>query len=355
MRILWIGKAPADGAAGDEIFDRKTISALRAASHSVVTLYPQRVGRWHEIANLLRGIPHYRSRFASSANRRLVRDAPRDIDLAICSWEPLDVLLKHLERPVILIAHNITSQALPSMFPSSGLARIAAHRAGSWERRLYRAGTLDAIATLSCRDRDYVASLATPPHVLLTIPGMPPVLTLDRAAPLRRELVLSGTYDWAPKRRDVIAFARGYAGVADRLPVLAEALPAEAIEALPTAEAPDDEASRAAIRFGLITDRFEAGHKLKTLAYISRNQIVLSFADIVPDFLQVPDHDFFIRRLGSVDDIANIVSSFAEHDPIRLRNRFLCFQRHCAERFTWNAVAEALVEAAANYTRNHLS
>ena len=35
-----------------------------------------------------------------------------------------------------------------------------------------------------------------------------------------------------------------------------------------------------ALRIGLITDRFEAGHKLKTLAYVANNQIVLSFAEL---------------------------------------------------------------------------
>ena len=51
-----------------------------------------------------------------------------------------------------------------------------------------------------------------------------------------------------------------------------------------------------ALRIGLITDRFEAGHKLKTLAYVANNRIVLSFAEVGFDFVHIPYHDLFIRK-----------------------------------------------------------
>ena len=88
-----------------------------------------------------------------------------------------------------------------------------------------------------------------------------------------------------------------------------------------------------AIRLGLITDRFEAGHKLKTLSYIAQNIIVLSFSDVAQDFRDIPDHLFFIRLLTNVADIAGHVAQLAAVDPSELRARLELFQQRCSVRF----------------------
>jgi hypothetical protein len=165
-------------------------------------------------------------------------------------------------------------------------------------------------------------------------------------APLKRELVLLGTYDWYPKRRDVTVFSREYASLSERLPIFTSALPPAAAASMSFAQPLQAGDYGDAIRFGLITDRFEAGHKLKTLAYIAQNQIVLSFADVRRDFDQIPDYAFFIRKLASTVDIASHVAEVAALDPDTLRTRFLEFQRRCAELFTWETVADRLVRAA---------
>ena len=343
MRILWVGKPPGEGAAGDEIFDRRTIAALRARGHAVTPLHPRRVGRGREALNLLRGVPHYRSWFDSPANRAALAAAAAGHDATIVSWEPHDLLRP--PKPALLVPHNVTSRALPALYPGHPLVALLARRARGWERSCYRAGRWSAIAALSARDHAYLAGLPDPPPLLLTRPGMPPAVPLAEDAVLRRELVVSGTFGWAPKRRDLLRFAAEYGPSPDRLPVHGEAWPAEAARLLAPLPLPEGPALAAALRLGIITDRFEAGHKLKTLAHIAGNQIVLSFADVAFDFADIPDHEVFIRRIGAAAEIAGHVAALAAMPAGELRQRFRLFQRRCAERFTWDAVAAALLAA----------
>ena len=343
VRILWVGKVPTGGEAGDEVFDRKTIAELRRQGHTVTTVNPARVSRRREIANLLTGLPHYRARYASPENVRLVRQAASGHDLTICSWEPLDVFTPLLQQPAILIAHNVTSDALRQLFPGNLPVRLASVLAGRWEERIYRPDTLTAIAVLSRRDQALLRKLPSAPEVILTMPGMPPVIELASNASLRRELVLEGTYDWRPKRRDVLLFATDYARLPHRLPIFGNNLSDSVGTTLEVHPALDTAAHSQAIRFGLITDRFLAGHKLKTLAYIAQNQIVLSFADVVSDFVDLPDSSFFIRRLASVADIEAHVAEVDAVPLDDLRRRFQAFQNLCRNRFTWSSVAHNLL------------
>jgi hypothetical protein len=340
------GRDRTDGAAGDEVFDRKTIAACRARGHRVDLFHPVPVGKLREAINLLAGVSHYRARFASRSNRAAIRRMAAGYDATICSWEPLDALACGLRPPGLMILHNVTSQSLPALFPQSRLAALGAARARAWERRCYRPAGFSTIAALSKADLAYLAALPDHPPLLLLPPGMPPCVALAEGAVLVPEIVISGTYDWTPKRRDALAFAGEYAAVENRLTVRADGLPEAASRQLRPAPLPSAEACGAALRFGLITDRFVAGHKLKTLAYIADNQIVLSFADVAGDIAHVPDHDFFIRRIGSVGEIASHAAELAAVPAAELRARFLDFQARCAGLFTWDAVAADLLAAA---------
>ncbi len=341
MRILWVGKAPTSGAAGDEIFDRKVIGALRDLGHTVQLFHPMRVPLWRELANLLVGVPHYRARFASGNNRRRLQTADREYDLRIISWEPFDLLQTDLKQPVLLIAHNITSLSLPALFPDSRIANAAGKRARLWERR-YRRDRFAAIATLSRPDHDYVSALPNAPTVLLTIPGMPPAVELREDARFKREIVILGTFDWVPKRRDLERFTDEFLRNSERLAVFADGLPPSFAKALDARPASDVQSDGGAIRLGIITDRFVAGHKLKTLAHIAANHVVLSYADVAQDFLDIPEHDFFVRQLHSTEEIETVADELAAGDQVQLAARFRRFQGRCAEAFTWTGVAETI-------------
>ena len=347
IRILWIGKKPTNGDEGDEVFDRKTIARCRQYGHHLDLFHPAPVSRAAEVGNLVLGLPYQRSRFAKGANVCNVRRLAGQYDVVICSWEPFDWLVTALRSPTILIVHNVSSKALLELFPRNPLAVLASARVRTWERRCYGAPNLAAVAALSRSDHAYLLSIGARRPLLLP-PGMPPCLELEPDAGVCAEIVVSGSYDWSPKRRGLILFARDYADSHGRFPIRARAfsLPPEAARLLRPRGLPSGAESRSAIRFGLITDRFVAGHKLKTMAYIANNQIVLSFADVSFDFAHIPDHNFFIRKIASVDDIVAHVNVIL-HTPISvLRERFIRFQQTCARHFTWDAVAKTLMEAA---------
>jgi hypothetical protein len=347
LNILWVGKGPENATAGDEVFDQRLITACVAEGATVDCFYPEALSRLGQLFNCaLSGLPHDRARFATARNYRALGQAARRHRVAVVSTEPFDELLLHLRLPAIPILHNMTSLALPSMVPHNPLAAFAARRARRWEERVYRSGRFGAVAVLSRRDEAYLRGLTADTTILFTPPGMPPLVPLARDAKLRRELLLCGSYGWFPKRRDVIAFARDYAVVADRLPIVADGLPPGAAGLMPHILPPERAGS--AIRFGLITDRFVAGHKLKTGYYLANNAIVLSFADVTEDFADIPDHDFFIRRISDVREIGRHVAAVAAEEPHHLRARLETFKQRCAETFSWQRVARSLLAAASS-------
>ncbi len=90
--------------------------------------------------------------------------------------------------------------------------------------------------------------------------------------------------------------------------------------------------------------RFESGHKLKTSAYVADNNIVLSFADVSFDFDHIPDHDLFIRRVHSVDEMRAHINEISAMPWPAVRERFGRFKHRCSEDFTWSAVADRLIQ-----------
>jgi hypothetical protein len=345
VKILWIGQQPYNEGAGEEVVDRKLKAELRALGHQIDDFYPQPVSRVRELINLsVRRQPYYRARFESAVSLAFVRNIPRTYDAAVVSWEPFDRLALESPIPVVLLLHNITSSAIRSVFPTNLLARYLARRSDLWEHRAYKSRRLSAIATLSLADQRYVASIAGETPVLYTPPGMPPVTELSADARFVPELFVSGTYGWFPKRRDVLAFAHEYAACAEKLPVVADDLPPRAQTLVrPYANKLADTSS--SIRLGLITDRFESGHKLKTAYYLANNAIVLSYANVGRDFEHIPDHGFFVRRISSASDIARHAAEVQAVEPARLRERLVAFKQRCQEKFSWQRSASVLAQA----------
>ena len=348
MDVLWIGKRPETGTTGDEVFDQRLIAACVEQGARVELFHPDPLSRIGQLCNFATsGLPHDRARFATARNHRALREAARRHRIAIVSTEPLDELLLGVPVPAIAILHNMTGLALPAIFPRNPLAAIAARRAQRWEERVYRSGRFGAVAVLSRRDEAHLRRLTGSNSVLFTPPGMPRLVPLAQDAKVKRELLLTGSYDWLPKRRDVIAFAREYARFADRLPIVAQGLPPQAATLLRPRAQPVEPAG-SAIRFGLVTDRFVAGHKLKIGHYLANNAVVLSFADVAEDFTDIPDHEFFIRRIGDVGEISQHVLAVTAEEPRRLCARLEDFKQRCAEVFSWQRAAHSLLAKASS-------
>ena len=349
MHILWVGKEPGEGAAGDEIYDRKIIAAAEEAGARITRFYPGKISRTARVANVVRGIAHYRNLYDSDANRSALRKVAAGFDIAICSWEPFDRLAAALPCPVIPILHNVTSAALPAMLPRSVLARLPAAQASRWEKAAYANGQFPVIAVLSKDDQAHISQLRSPATVLYAPPGMPEPIPLDPAAMFKAEILISGTFDWYPKRRDMISFAREYSALSHQLPVLADALPIQASRMLSTR--PMLSNFKDAIRVGLIPDRFTAGHKLKATFYIANNAVVLSYANIASEFADIEDHDFFIRKLENATDIERHVAELGAFSSDVLVQRMEDFKKRCAKRFSWSASTSVLLGAAVEWKR----
>lgn len=349
--LVWVRKAVAGGEAGEDIYDARMVRAIEAQGVQVRTADVPRVSRLRELANLAAGVPYYRAKYLSPGNLERVRGAAASADPLICSWEPLDILAFEAGGAAIPILHNLTSTALPSMYPGSRLAAMLARRAAQWERRAYGSGRFPRIGVLSRHDERGVNALAGPGAALYLPPGVPPLASLADDAVLAREVVLLGTFDWRPKRRDLLQACGEIAGLGEGWTIHADSLPAAAAAVLRPLPAAQME-PREKLRFGLVTDRFEAGHKLKVGSYIAANAIVVSYADVMPDYAAIEDSALFIRRIERLADLPRIAAEFQAIEPAALRQRWRQFQQRCAEAFSWDRSARALLAAVAEISQS---
>ncbi|HTJ56944.1 MAG TPA: hypothetical protein VL418_05190 [Devosiaceae bacterium] len=319
------------------------VGALTARGIAVETVSVPRVSRSREMANLALGVPYYRAKYFSPRNVALVRQAA-EADAVVCSWEPLDLLAFASGVKVIPILHNITSRALPSMYPGNPATTMLAAGARQWERRAYGPGPFPLIGVLARQDEAAVTPSAGRERIVYLPPGLPPVAPLSPSAELVRELAVLGTFGWRPKHRDLMRMANEYAGSPRPWTIFADELPADARRLLSARPWPEADAS-AALRIGLVTDRFEAGHKLKVGSYIANNAVVVSYSDVRGEYRGMRHSDLFIRKIGHFSEIEAIYQELASMAPPVLRQRWLAFQQDCQQAFNWNGSARVLHEA----------
>jgi hypothetical protein len=139
-----------------------------------------------------------------------------------------------------------------------------------------------------------------------------------------------------------LRFASEYAQAGLDLPIYTGPLPAEVRSLLPLRSV-DALNFGSALRFALITDRFSAGFKLKSTAYLADNAVVLSFADIREEFEGLPDAALFVRHLERTADIPRHIAAISSLPPQELYERFSAFQQACRERFDWRRTATCLL------------
>lgn len=338
MRILWVGKGESGTiGAGEEVYDRKLLQRLEQ-KHEIVRFRPEKVGPAAKFANLGRGVPLYRATYRSKANiarlRALVDEHLPDV--VIISWEPYDFMAAAITCPTVLVLHNITSDAVTEVFHGHLIARIYSLWTRRWERRLYQRENIKAIVTLSERDAAITRKLVRGKVVEVIVPGAPPM-----AAPpvpeLRSEMLISGTYDWYPKRRDLGLIAKAIRGAAKLsiTPCWDQPLPSK-LASFFHGHILNAALWAPALRFGLVPDTFSSGFKLKVGYYIANNCIVLSFSSIESDYADLPYHELFLYRVKDVSDIQKIHDDLASRNLDILAAQFEVFKQACVERFDWD-------------------
>jgi hypothetical protein len=345
MRVLWIGKAADGSDGGDEIYDQKLFASM-PNNLIIDRVGVERASIKCQIAALLRGIPHARFRFASLKNIQSLQDLSAKYDAAVISLEALEVYAFALQCPKVLLLHNIHSNSLVQIYPRSIIASIGAWWSWRWERKLY-GQQHNVVAVLSERDKRLLLGIAPDARVVIVPPGSPPPTPLSSNATLEKDLLISGSYAWRPKRRDVERFAENFHRHCVDLNVIVDRpLPRKAGFKL-RAKLSDQTMADGNIRFGLIPDTFISGFKLKATYYIANNFICLTRCDISSEFDDIVDAKIFVRYLPRCQDVGSVISEFEGWDSDELRERFSAFKAACANRFRWDLSAGTLTAALA--------
>lgn len=355
------------GDGGDSIYENRLYAALSERAQ-VDTISFSRRGRLARLkACLLEGALPDQTGFGLDAERARAAGALASgaYDVAIVGHEYLDHAALQLRSaaqkgrtPLLSMRHNMTSSLVGSVL-GGGAGRAAESLWRAQERAALNGDLFAAVSVISRADQAKVLGLAPRQRVTLVLPGAPASTPMAADAPLRGELVVGGSFDWWPKKRDLQRFVDDMNAMPEKPgPIYAErSVPTAQRQALGALDA-DALDYGAAIRFGVITDRFQAGHKLKTSAYLQANCIVLTFADVEADFGFFPEASEFIVRLSGVADLRPAMARLAERPVEAVRAGLERFKAALNQNMAWRdqgATFAGLVESLAAARRAGLS
>lgn len=346
MRILWVRREPVLSGGGDAIVDEKFTRQLSRSHDVTVHVVARRSSFQRWTGMVARRVPPDRSSFGTEADVaeicRLAREGCQSI---VFSHEQLDALAVEVgkrfrpgRRPhVALLLHNVPSDALPQLSARRAVGSLAGAVWRAYERRSFRSEGIDDVFTLSKRDAALVAKLSGRRTVPTFHPGAPNAHPLADGAGLQPDLVVSGTFEWFPKLRDLRSFAAEYrdwtrrpkpriyisSGLSDEL---RHALDAQDVGTLDLGSA---------IRFGLVTDRFVAGHKLKVSEYFAANLIPISFSEVGEDFEFSAAATRLISTVGDIAAMSARIDEFERMPRTALHVLFAEAKRDVLDELSW--------------------
>jgi len=345
-RCLIVRPQLADQAAGgDAVVYRRLESYLaRRAAVDVLELAP--ISRTAQVVNVAKGIPPEAARYAGARNRAALAErlARARYDAVLFAHEaafPLADGPMPAGARKILYAHN--AQSLIASTDNSPTGRLLRMLAVAFDRRWFGDGGADVI----CISRADLLGLrrigVDRADLRVAPPGAPPSVALTARPGVIPELVLTGSYAWWRKRRDLLRFAArpplAYPILTDNETALA------ALGGQARAVGPAGIDWSAGLRFALITDRFQGGFKLKSLEYVALNGLILSFCDLSAEFEGLPHAGEFVRRVASKAQVAAEISAVMAQPPAEVLARFAAFKAACLARYEWDRCLQPLGEA----------
>lgn len=354
MRIIWLSRKVTNDSGGDAVFDRKLVGELRR-NHEVETFNVAKNPLGRRLCRMVtRLLPPDRAGFGTSCDVDTLSMAivSGKFDAVVISHEHLDymasgiaAIAKETGTPTFLIHHNVTSSAMKAIL-GGHRGEAARFFLEAYERRALTPDKVRGLFALSLDDQRLLRQITSRHDIAVVMPGAPPARTLAEGATVARDLVLLGSYDWFPKRWSLRRFVDAWKALASppgRLyadggvpPAVMQEMGAHPVAAIELSDS---------IRFGILTDRFKAGHKLKTAAYLMSNCIVLSFTDVAEDFRFSPYADLFIRQVSCIDDMTPIMDEFTAMPADTVRTLLSAFKADIAERLSWSRQADILVKA----------
>lgn len=230
----------------------------------------------------------------------------------------------------MLVSHNSIS-LLQSSDPS-GIQNLLSGLAGNDERRFHTLADAQLVV-LSDTDLEWLAArIPLPRRHRVSFPGALPSKALHTNASISRELVITGSYDWWRKRRDFRWFA---AAVPEMTVVVNDPLTSSILRDKCEIISADSVDWSEALRFGVVTDRFVGGFKLKVLEYIPNHCMILAFSDLRRDFEGIPHADEFIRVVRSSQDVEAVVTRVETQPRQDTLRRLGEFQLACERELDW--------------------
>jgi hypothetical protein len=347
--LLWVGKQPLDGTGaegGDEIYDRKVTQQL-GDLYDVKRHYIERERFIPKVIALSKGVPHPRYKYHSQRSVQRFREAASECDEIVVSWESFDYLAPAIDRPVSVILHNVMSDALTQIFPRSFAARIAAAQSRNWERRIYSQPNVTIVA-LSRRDYNLIKAIAPSKQAFIAPPGAPPAAFLETHLFIP-EIVISGSYEWMPKKRDLMLISKEFDlsklefCFRNNTPFPDSAQNSRLSQSSRLiSEANFSEG----IRIGLLPDTFLAGFKLKASFYIANNCLIASRADIRSEFVELPHYQEFVHFVRSLHELDILIRDINEKaKDTAFFERWFEFKKSCMTKFSWRLAAESICAA----------
>jgi hypothetical protein len=337
-RALLIVPAPhGSPTAGDRVVLRRLIAFLEQRYDCRQIAFARRGGLMKSLNVALHLLPlelapHWRAAYRAEVRQAL---AAGDVDQVFILHEGLFYLADEIDltrTPVTLFAHNILSRFTIDL-PVQPLFHLLSRR---YEDRWYGKPGV-RLVVISRGDQAEAARLGLAKQAPIAPPGAPPASPLAPNAVFDGTAVITGTYDWWRKRRDLKSFTGAGLELIAFDPRVAEAAPGAKI--LRGVEEID---WSAAIRVGVITDRFAGGFKLKSLEYVARNCLVFSRAPLFEEFEGLPHAEEFVVDNLALDAWPARIAALKAEDQADLRRRFREFKAACLRRYDWATALEPL-------------
>lgn len=336
MVTLYVSALHSSPDSGDAVFDRNVLLHLRKV-HPVQTLslFPT-AAFFATIYAAIKRVPPFAARYSSDFNRRRLihRLKNLNVERAILSHAFAAQFAAKVNIPKIIILHNLESDIY--RFDNSIIGRLTRRLCYKFEDSIFKQRALFVV--LSEYDRELVlkrTSNQLNPNVMN--PGMPnKYIPLSNGAKFFTEIVITGTYGWRMKLRDLELFMNEWRRKNFSYPLFvgSHAMPLFKKAGISFKSIIDHDCS-ARLGIGLITDRFLGGFKLKALEYIAMNCIVLTFSDIRKEFNGLPGADRYIHYIKNVDQIETISDAIHHGRLGDIASGFSDFKKACYQRFDW--------------------
>jgi Glycosyltransferase Family 4 len=342
LRLLVVRpRSTGSQSAGDNVVHSKMVDHLSAAMDVRVVELETVVGATR-LLNLVRCGPPEVARHMSRRNAPLLLDAVHEFspDVICLGHEytfPLLSIAKSTGAGVVLYAHNVHSQIYDS---DKRLMRLVfAGAIQNFERRFYGDPDVELVC-ISESDRRCLRERGVRQDSIVAPPGAPPEIALRPGARPEAALVITGSYQWWRKGRDLRRFAAEPVDPLVPVPCFVSDDAASCASIVGSRSASNLDWA-GAIRVGVLTDRFVGGFKLKSTEYVARNCAVVSFADIFEEFSGIPHAAEFVRIVGSRAEAEDVAKELAARDD-DVVDRFLEFKAACLSHFDWSRALKRL-------------